>query len=68
MKAREIQTGDVFTSGSGNWMVRDFEPTGENGSDKKVRVKLSAGRTDPGHWYELDADEPVNVYRPDDVS
>ena len=68
MKAREIQTGDVFSSGSGNWMVRDFEPTGIDGSDKKVRVKLSAGRTDPGQWYEMGADEFVDVYRPDDVS
>jgi len=66
MKAREVMTGDVLTDSNGNWMVRDFEPQGVDGSDSRVQIRLSAGRTDPGTWYEVNADREVEIYRSGD--
>lgn len=61
MKANEVESGDVYTGPSGNWMVRKTREQ----DDGLIVFLLSAGRTDPGDWgLPLKPDTELDIFRP----
>lgn len=61
IKARHAEAGDVITHDGVLYMIRGGEPHDEDIS--RLTLRLSAGRTDPGHDVEFGGDDLVSIYR-----
>lgn len=61
IRAPHVEVGDAITFEGTLYMVRDGEPLDADLS--AVRLRLSAGRTDPGFWRTFDGNDHVEIYR-----